>query len=128
MYQTQFSHRILHLEAAANHRAHVASQSPHSLVEHFARWTPSVWPLAAPRTTCTSWPASSRFIDYLTSREGQQTWNDIQGSPSARADVNVEHVPNISTTKLLLPMNLAEYQDPALRKQFVGIWNKMTGL
>lgn len=72
--------------------------------------------------------ASKIFIDYLTSREGQQTWNDIQGSPSARADVTVEHVPNISTTKLLLPTNLAEYQDPALRKQFVGIWNKMTGL
>ena len=72
--------------------------------------------------------ASKIFIDYLTSREGQQTWNDIQGSPSARKDVTVEHVPNIATTKLLLPVKFAEYQDPASRKKFVGIWNKMTGL
>ncbi len=72
--------------------------------------------------------ASKIFIDYLTSREGQQVWNDIQGSPSARKDVTVEHVPNIATTKLLLPVKFEEYQDPAMRKKFVGIWNKMTGL
>jgi iron(III) transport system substrate-binding protein len=71
---------------------------------------------------------SKIFIDFLTSREGQQIWNDIQGSPSARKDVSVEHVPNIATTKLLLPLKFDEYQDPKLRKQFVSIWNKMTGL
>jgi iron(III) transport system substrate-binding protein len=71
---------------------------------------------------------SKIFIDFLTSREGQQLWNDIQGSPSARKDVSVEHVPNIATTKLLLPLKFDEYQDPKLRKQFVSIWNKMTGL
>jgi iron(III) transport system substrate-binding protein len=68
------------------------------------------------------------FIDYLTSREGQQIWNDIQGSPSARADVKVEHVPDINSTKLLLPLNFAEYKNPARRQEFVKIWNKMTGL
>lgn len=68
------------------------------------------------------------FIDYLTSREGQQSWNDIQGSPSARADVKVEHVPDINSTKLLLPTNFAEYMNPARRREFVTIWNKMTGL
>ncbi|MGE0749027.1 MAG: ABC transporter substrate-binding protein [Variibacter sp.] len=72
--------------------------------------------------------AAKIFIDYLTSREGQQTWNDIQGSPSARKDVTVEHVPNIATTKLLLPTNFEEYQNPAKRREFVAIWNKMTGL
>ncbi|MGE0524221.1 MAG: ABC transporter substrate-binding protein, partial [Variibacter sp.] len=71
---------------------------------------------------------SKIFIDFLTSREGQQLWNDIQGSPSARKDVSVEHVPNIATTKLLLPLKFDEYQDPKLRKQFVSVWNKMTGL
>jgi iron(III) transport system substrate-binding protein len=68
------------------------------------------------------------FIDFITSREGQQLWNDIQGSPSARKDVTVEHVPNIASTKLLLPTNFEEYQNPARRKEFVAIWNKMTGL
>jgi iron(III) transport system substrate-binding protein len=68
------------------------------------------------------------FVDYLLSREGQQLWNDIQGSPSARADVKVEHVPDINSTKLLLPGNFAEYRNPARRREFVAIWNKMTGL
>ncbi|MCC7348501.1 MAG: extracellular solute-binding protein [Variibacter sp.] len=68
------------------------------------------------------------FVDYLLSREGQQIWNDIQGSPSARADVKVEHVPDLATTKLLLPVNFAEYRNPARRREFVATWNKMTGL
>ena len=68
------------------------------------------------------------FIDFLTSREGQQLWNDIQGSPSARADVKIENVPDINSTKLLLPVDFAEYQNPARRREFVAIWNKMTGL
>ena len=72
--------------------------------------------------------ASKIFVDYLLSREGQQLWNDIQGSPSARADVKVEHVPDINSTKLLLPTNFAEYRNPANRKEFVAVWNKMTGL
>ena len=71
---------------------------------------------------------SKIFVDYLLSREGQQLWNDIQGSPSARADVKVEHVPDLKTTKLLLPTNFAEYRNPANRKEFVAVWNKMTGL
>lgn len=71
---------------------------------------------------------SKIFVDFLTSREGQQLWNDIQGSPSAREDVHVEHVPNIATTKLLLPTDFDAYQDPKLRREFVAIWNKMTGL
>jgi iron(III) transport system substrate-binding protein len=68
------------------------------------------------------------FVDYLTSREGQQSWNDIQGSPSARSDVKVEHVPDIISTKLLLPVNFPEYMNPARRREFTAIWNKMTGL
>jgi iron(III) transport system substrate-binding protein len=68
------------------------------------------------------------FIDYLTSREGQQSWNDIQGSPSARADVKVENVPDINSTKLLLPVDFKEYMNPVRRREFVAIWNKMTGL
>jgi ABC-type Fe3+ transport system substrate-binding protein len=72
--------------------------------------------------------ASKIFVDYFLSREGQQVWNDIQGSPSARADVKVEHLPDLQSVKLIVPTNFAEYMNPARRREFVSVWNKMTGL
>jgi hypothetical protein len=30
--------------------------------------------------------------------------------------------------KLIVPTNLAEYMNPARRREFVSVWNKMTGL
>jgi iron(III) transport system substrate-binding protein len=68
------------------------------------------------------------FTDYLLSKEGQQSWNDIQGSYSARTDVHVEHLPDIKTLKLLLPENFEDYMKPERRREFVAVWNKMTGL
>ncbi len=68
------------------------------------------------------------FVDYMTSKEGQYNWNNIQGSYSARKDVQIEHLPDIATLKLLLPLDFDDYQRPERRKEFVAIWNKMTGL
>lgn len=68
------------------------------------------------------------FTDYMLSKEGQFNWNDIQGSYSARKDVHIEHLPDIATLKLLLPLDFDDYQKPERRAQFVAIWNKMTGL
>jgi iron(III) transport system substrate-binding protein len=68
------------------------------------------------------------FTDYLLSKEGQFSWNNIQGSYSARTDIQIEHLPDINTLKLLLPVNFEEYMKPERRREFVAIWNKMTGL
>jgi iron(III) transport system substrate-binding protein len=68
------------------------------------------------------------FIDYMTSKEGQYNWNNIQGSYSPRKDVQIEHLPDIKTLKLLLPLDFDDYQKPERRHEFVAIWNKMTGL
>jgi iron(III) transport system substrate-binding protein len=68
------------------------------------------------------------FTEFMLSKEGQTIWNNIQGSYSARKDVSVEFLPDINTLKLLVPTNFAEYMKPELRREFVGIWNKMTGL
>mgnify|MGYP001180927011 CR=1 FL=1 len=68
------------------------------------------------------------FTEFLLSKEGQTIWNNIQGSYSARRDVKVEYLPDINTLNMLVPTNLEEYRKPELRREFVGIWNKMTGL
>jgi iron(III) transport system substrate-binding protein len=68
------------------------------------------------------------FTDYLLSKEGQFSWNNIQGSYSARTDIQIEHLPDIKTLKLLLPTDFEDYMKPERRREFVAIWNKMTGL
>ena len=68
------------------------------------------------------------FTDYLLSKEGQFSWNNIQGSYSARTDIQIEYLPDIKTLKLLLPTNFEDYMKPERRREFVAIWNKMTGL
>jgi iron(III) transport system substrate-binding protein len=68
------------------------------------------------------------FTEFLLSKEGQFSWNDIQGSYSARPDIQIEHLPDIKTLKLLVPVDFPEYMKPERRREFVAIWNKMTGL
>ncbi len=68
------------------------------------------------------------FTDYLLSKEGQFSWNNIQGSYSGRTDIQIEHLPDIKTLKLLLPVDFDDYMKPERRREFVAIWNKMTGL
>lgn len=71
---------------------------------------------------------SKIFNEYLLSKEGQFRWNDIQGSYSARKDIQIENLPDINSLKLLLPVNFEDYMKADNRREFVGIWNKMTGL
>jgi iron(III) transport system substrate-binding protein len=68
------------------------------------------------------------FTEFLLSKEGQFSWNNIQGSYSARPDIQIEHLPDIKTLKLLVPVDFPEYMKPERRREFVAIWNKMTGL
>jgi iron(III) transport system substrate-binding protein len=74
--------------------------------------------------------AAKAFVDYLLSREGQQKWNEIQGSYSARSDVNIEGLPPISSIKVLIPTpaNFAEYGSPATHATFVKLFNRIVGL
>lgn len=72
--------------------------------------------------------AAKVFVDYLLSKEGQHVWGKIQGLYSPRPDVDVEHLPPITSLKLLVPEDFKEYMSAARRKEFVTTWNKMTGL
>ena len=71
---------------------------------------------------------SKIFTEYMLSKDGQFQWNNIQGSYSGRKDIQIEHLPDINTLKLLLPVNFEEYMKAENRREFVAIWNKMTGL
>ena len=70
------------------------------------------------------------FTDYLLSQEGQKKWNEIQGSYSARSDVNIEGLPPISSIKVLIPTaaNFADYGSPAMHATFVKLFNRIVGL
>ncbi len=74
--------------------------------------------------------AAKAYMDYLLSREGQQKWNEIQGSYSARSDVNIAGMPPISSIKVLIPTaaTFDEYGSPALHATFVKLWNRIVGL
>ena len=71
--------------------------------------------------------AAKLFIDYFLSQEGQKAWNDIQGSYSARKDVNIEGLPPITKLKLLHPKDIADYGSPARHQEFVKLWNQVSG-
>jgi iron(III) transport system substrate-binding protein len=71
--------------------------------------------------------ASKAFIHFLLSQEGQQAWNNIQGSLSARKDVKVAELPSISETKILVPTDFADYRSAKRHKEFATIWNKVVG-
>jgi iron(III) transport system substrate-binding protein len=74
--------------------------------------------------------AAKAYVDYLLSRDGQQKWNGIQGSYSARSDVSIEGLPPISSIKVLIPTaaNFAEYGSPTTHATFVKLWNRIVGL
>jgi iron(III) transport system substrate-binding protein len=72
--------------------------------------------------------ASKIFTEFMLSKEGQYLWNNIQGSYSARKDIHIDHLPDITTLKLRLPVDFQDYMRPERRREFVAIWNKMTGL
>jgi iron(III) transport system substrate-binding protein len=67
------------------------------------------------------------FVHFLLSREGQQLWNDIQGSPSARSDVKVAGLPSVTETKILVPTNFADYRSAQRHKEFASVWGKVVG-
>ncbi|MDB4897161.1 MAG: hypothetical protein JWN15_3423 [Firmicutes bacterium] len=72
--------------------------------------------------------AAKLFIDWFLSQEGQQLWNDIQGSYSARADVTIKELPKLTDLKLLTPQNMEDYASAARHEEFNKFWNQMTGL
>ena len=74
--------------------------------------------------------AAKAYIDYLLSKEGQQKWNTIQGSYSARTDVNVEGLPPITSIKVLIPTaeKFEEYGAPATHAEFLKVFNRVVGL
>lgn len=72
--------------------------------------------------------AAKIYIDYFLSKEGQEVWNKIQGSHSARRDVDLGDIPNISNIKILVAKDLADFTSRARRTEFNNLWNKVTGL
>ena len=71
--------------------------------------------------------AAKAFVHFLLSREGQQAWNDIQGSLSARTDVKVAELPSLTETKILVPKDFQDYRSAKQHKEFEKIWNKVVG-
>lgn len=71
--------------------------------------------------------AAKAYVDFLLSQEGQKIWNDMQGSFSARGDVEIEGLPNISTINVLVVKDLEDYGLPANHADFVDLWNNVTG-
>jgi iron(III) transport system substrate-binding protein len=71
--------------------------------------------------------AAKAFVHYLLSQEGQQAWNDIQGSLSARSDVKIAELPSLSDTKILVPTDFQDYRSAKRHKEFETIWNKVVG-
>jgi iron(III) transport system substrate-binding protein len=71
--------------------------------------------------------AAKAFIHFLLSQEGQQSWNNIQGSLSARKDVKVPELPSISEAKILVPTDFADYRSAKRHKEFETVWNKVVG-
>ena len=72
--------------------------------------------------------AAKIFTDFLLSAEGQTIWNSIQGSASARTDVQIEGLPDLSKVRKLVPTDLDDYGSNAQRQRYVPIWNRIIGL
>ncbi|TAM88489.1 MAG: extracellular solute-binding protein [Candidimonas sp.] len=74
--------------------------------------------------------AAKAYVDYLLSAEGQKTWNEIQGSYSARKDVDIAGLPAMSSFKVLFPTpdEFAQYGSEKLHAQYLKVWNNMVGL
>jgi iron(III) transport system substrate-binding protein len=72
--------------------------------------------------------AAKVFVDYFLSKEGQEVWNNIQGSYSARPDVKIKELDDIKKLKLLTPTNVEDYASTTKHKEFVDLWTRITGL
>jgi iron(III) transport system substrate-binding protein len=72
--------------------------------------------------------AAKAYIDFLLSREGQEIWNKIQGSHSARADVHIADVPDLKNIKILVASDSKDFTSRERRMEFNTLWNKVTGL
>ena len=72
--------------------------------------------------------AAKVYIDFMLSKEGQEIWNKIQGSHSARTDVRVADVPDLKSIKILVAQDLKDFTSRARRTEFNTLWNKVTGL
>ena len=71
--------------------------------------------------------AAKLFVDYLLSREGQQAWNDIQGSYSARKDYTNKDLPSLASFKVLTPKDMEDYASTARHQEYVKVWNQVVG-
>lgn len=71
--------------------------------------------------------AAKAYVNFLLSQEGQTSWNEIQGSPSARTDVNYPGQPDMSKVKIIVPTDMDDYALTANHAEFVKLWNKITG-
>lgn len=72
--------------------------------------------------------AAKVFEDFLLSKEGQQLWNNIQGSYSALPDVKVKGLPDMSTLNILKVDNMQDFASNKTHEEFVTLWNQITGL
>jgi iron(III) transport system substrate-binding protein len=72
--------------------------------------------------------AAKVFEDFLFSKEGQELWNNIQGSYSPLPDVKIKELPEITTLKLLLPKDQDDYASTTKHGEFVKLWTQITGL
>ncbi|MEO6960026.1 MAG: extracellular solute-binding protein [Burkholderiaceae bacterium] len=71
--------------------------------------------------------AAKAYVNFLLSQEGQQSWNQIQGSPSARTDVDYPGQPDMSKAKIIVPTDMDDYALTTNHAEFVKLWNKITG-
>ncbi len=72
--------------------------------------------------------AAKAYIDFLLSKEGQEIWNKIQGSHSARSDVRLPGVPDLKGIKILVAKDFKDFTSRERRNEFNTLWNKVTGL
>jgi iron(III) transport system substrate-binding protein len=72
--------------------------------------------------------AAKAYIDFILSKEGQEIWNQIQGSNSARSDVHIADVPDLAHIKILVAQDFNDFTSRKRHAEFSNLWNKVTGL
>lgn len=72
--------------------------------------------------------AAKAYIDFILSKEGQEIWNRIQGSHSARRDVVIPDVPDLKNIKILVAKDFKDFTSRQRRTEFNNLWNKVIGL
>lgn len=73
--------------------------------------------------------AARAYVDFMISQEGQQLWNEMQGSRSAREDVKIEGLADLGGRKLLVPSveDLQSMGTDEMSKEFRTLWDRVTG-